>query len=224
MRAVGTSLLLLQISSHLPGCASSSSFGRRGGVHPRAASKKSPIVRRQSSDRVSRDVLDRPRRGGQQQPASSSDGAAATGSYHGNYVSSTADGQPPAAAAVTAVTADVRTTVPAAAPPAAPSQPALASATSVSSKLSNLQERTGPAVVMLGLVYLILKYAGANGLIGMVLAMQVGLYSESTSVVEDFAKEGGGAGGDAVASFPLQKWWWFATAVMMTSGRYGRVV
>lgn len=91
----------------------------------------------------------------------------------------------------------------------------LAVATSTSKKISNLQERTGPAVLALAAVGILLRFAGRNGLIALVLLLQVGMYSESTSVVE---RHGGGAG-QAIASYGAQKWWWFATAVVATAGR-----
>ena len=132
-----------------------------------------------------------------------------TGSYHGNYISP--QGEQPKATA-TAVVVDV------ASPPASTTAEApLASATSKSSKLTNLQERTGPAVLMLGATYLLLKYTGDKGLIGIILLMQLGLYSESTSVVEVF-QEKSGSSIDKIKSYPLQKWWWFTTA-MAFSGR-----
>lgn len=137
-----------------------------------------------------------------------------TGSYHGNYISP--QGEQPKATATTAATAVVADV---ASPPASTTADApLASATSKSSKLTNLQERTGPAVLMLGATYLLLKYTGDKGLIGIILLMQLGLYSESTSVVEVF-QEKSGSSIDKIKSYPLQKWWWFTTA-MTFSGRY----
>ena len=124
------------------------------------------------------------------------------------------------------MSAVVQTTVPVQqqAPPA-PASPVLASSTSTNSKLSNLQERTGPAILMLGAIYLLLKFTGSNGLIGLVFLMQLAMYSESTSVVEEFSKKkGDSAGDDGIVSFALQKWWWFATAMMMTSGRYVKLI
>lgn len=136
-----------------------------------------------------------------------------TGSYHGNYISP--QGEQPKATATTAATAVVADV---ASPPASTTADApLASATSKSSKLANLQERTGPAVLMLGATYLLLKYTGDKGLIGIILLMQLGLYSESTSVVEVF-QEKSGSSIDKIKSYPLQKWWWFTTA-MTFSGR-----
>jgi len=155
-------------------------------------------------------------RGGQQ--------SSAPESYHGNYVAQAGEGPPKAATenvvpsvSATATSTAVQQTTTTVSPPA-PSPPALASATSANSKLSNLQERTGPAVLMLVAVYLLLKFTGTNGLIGLVFAMQLGLYSESTNVVESYSKKGDND--DGIVSFPLQKWWWFATAMMFTSGRY----
>ena len=214
MKAAQASLLLL-LSNYLSVC-SSSSFTRRG-----TASSRRAFTRSSARDRLNNnvkkvdahDVLNNIPRGGQQ--------SSAPESYHGNYVAQAGEGPPKAAtenvvSSVSAATSTAvqQTTV----SPPAPSPPALASATSANSKLSNLQERTGPAVLMLGAVYLLLKFTGTNGLIGLVFAMQLGLYSESTNVVESFSKKGDND--DGIVSFPLQKWWWFATAMMFTSGRY----
>eukprot|EP00581_Thalassiosira_minuscula_P006603 CAMPEP_0183703344 /NCGR_PEP_ID=MMETSP0737-20130205/1116_1 /TAXON_ID=385413 /ORGANISM="Thalassiosira miniscula, Strain CCMP1093" /LENGTH=451 /DNA_ID=CAMNT_0025930075 /DNA_START=19 /DNA_END=1374 /DNA_ORIENTATION=+ len=231
MRAAKASILLLQLTSHLSRC-SCSSFGRRSGL-PSSSSvrafQKSTAVRQRTRRQQEGDDAHHhvsalssiyTLRGGQQAPDAES-----TPSYHGNYVSP-GDGEPPAAAAAV-MSATVETPPPEeAAPPVAvsvsapaPAPPVLAKDASTSKKLSNLQERTGPAILMLGAVYLLLKFTGAKGLIGLVYLMQIGLYSESTNVVESFGKKEGGEVDDEIASFGLQKWWWFATAVMFTSGR-----
>ncbi len=67
---------------------------------------------------------------------------------------------------------------------------------------------------MLGAVYILLRLTGSNGLIGLVFLMQIAIYSESTSIVEDFS---GVASEDVDIS--ILKWWWFATAIMLTTGR-----
>jgi hypothetical protein len=150
-------------------------------------------------------------RGGQQDDSGDVGDATPTGSYHGKYISP--QGEQPKAAATVEVTNPPSTPVSPPAPAAAP----LASATSTSSKLSNLQERTGPAVLIIGATFLLLKYTGEKGLIGLILLMQLGLYAESTGVVEAFQVKRGSSI-DKIKSYPIQKWWWFATA-MIFSGR-----
>jgi hypothetical protein len=140
-------------------------------------------------------------RGGQQDDAGD---VTPTGSYHGKYISPQGE------------QLESTTTVEVTSPPSTPVAP-LASATSTSSKLSNLQERTGPAVLMLGATFLLLKYTGNKGLIGLILLMQLGLYAESTGVVEAFQVKRESSI-DKIKSYPLQKWWWFTTA-MLFSGR-----
>ena len=215
MKAAKASLLLL-LSSQLSSC-SSSSFSRRSSASRRAFHRgELEAINHQQNINSYHDSL-RHLRGGQQQGAGGS-----TPSYHGNYVAPAGE-QPKAAVAPSPTTASAATVVETKATTATPPAPAvLASAATTNSKLSNLQERTGPAVLMLGAVYLLLKYTGVNGFIGLVLAMQVGLYSESTGVVEEYRTKNGvnPADEDQIASLGLQKWWWFATAMMMTSGRY----
>ena len=205
MRAAKSLLLSLGFSGYLSGC-SSSSFSRRGRFSPRS------FFRPDDDTHV---VLDL--RGGQQLPIDAGDGGdgggGSTGSYHGNYVFQ--EGEEPSAASASAVAAAVVAEV--TVPPPPTTSPVLASATSTNSKLSNLQERSGPAILMLGAVYLLLKLTGSNGLIGLVFMMQLAMYSESTSIVEDFS---GVNEGDVDIS--ILKWWWFATAVMLTSGRCAR--
>ena len=202
MRAAKSLLLSLGFSGYLSGC-SSSSFSRRGRFSPLS------LFRPDDDTHV---VLDL--RGGQQSPIDAGDGGGgSTGSYHGNYVFQ--EGEEPSAASASAVAAAVVAEV--TVPPPPTTSPVLASATSTNSKLSNLQERSGPAILMLGAVYLLLKLTGSNGLIGLVFMMQLAMYSESTSIVEDFS---GVNEGDVDIS--ILKWWWFATAVMLTSGRCAR--
>lgn len=148
-------------------------------------------------------------RGGQQDEAGD---VTPSGSYHGDFISP--QGEKPKASTIV----EVKDT-PSPPPTAVASTAAapLASATSKSSKLANLQERTGPAVLMLGATFLLLKYTGEKGLIGLILLMQLGLYSEATGVVEAFqAKKGSSI--DKIESYSVQKWWWFLTA-MIYSGR-----
>lgn len=146
-------------------------------------------------------------RGGQQDEASGD--VTPSGSYHGNYIAPQGE-QPKASTTVEVKSPPSTAEAPTAAAP-------LASATSKGSKLANLQERTGPAVLMLGATFLLLKYTGEKGLIGLILLMQLGLYSEATGVVEAFqAKKGSSI--DKIKSYPVQKWWWFMTA-MIYSGR-----
>lgn len=214
MKAAKATLLLL-LSNSLTGCSSSSFISRRNGASPvafKSASSRGGGGRRRDSNGA-HDVLDL--RGGQQQSDGSAGGS--TGSYHGNYVSQVGEEPKAAATAANTATATVVETV---APPPQTAPPVLASAASTNSKISNLQERTGPAVLMLAATSLLLKFTGSNGLIGLVFVMQLAMYSESTSVVESFTKNKGGSVGDEdIVSFPLQKWWWFATAMMFTSGR-----
>ncbi|KAL7493985.1 hypothetical protein ACHAWT_002790 [Skeletonema menzelii] len=147
-------------------------------------------------------------RGGQQDEDSD---VTPSGSYHGNYIAP--QGEQPKASTIVEVKSPPSTAAAATTSAAAP----LASATSKSSKLANLQERTVPAILMLGATFLLLKYTGEKGLIGLILLMQLGLYSESTGVVESFqAKKGSSI--DKIKSYTVQKWWWFLTA-MLFSGR-----
>lgn len=99
---------------------------------------------------------------------------------------------------------------------------------SLSAKLSNAYERTVPAAVLLALATALLKFAGSNGLVGLVLALQAGMYHEATSVVSSYHARRAAA--DGLASFgrtgragaaldQAEKWWWFATAMVATSLR-----
>eukprot|EP01082_Thalassiosira_pseudonana_P013399 g12560.t1 g12560 contig6:2157501-2158990(-) len=204
MKFINTSLLLLQATC-LVALSSAASFYRSSVSHRRALT---PSRHQQLIINI---------RGGQ---LSDGSGGEADGSYHGNYISS--GGEPPKAAQAQSVApvAPVATTQ-----PVTPVQPHVTPApTSIagtkSQKLSNFQERAPPAIIMLGATALLLKYLGEKGMIGLVLVTQWAMYRESCAVVEDFNKSNGvNVGDDTIGSFNLQKWWWFATAVMFTSGR-----
>lgn len=138
-----------------------------------------------------------------------------SGSYHGNYISPV-DDVPKAAQTQTVATPPPVEVAP-------PHQGGAATANvaqvATNSKLANFQERAPPALLMLGATYLLLRFLGQKGLIGLVLVMQWAMYSESTAVVSDYNK-GKDASEGQIVSFGVQKWWWFATAIMATSGRY----
>jgi len=77
-------------------------------------------------------------------------------------------------------------------PPAPPSM--------LAKRLANLRERALPAILMLAVVGSIAKFLKEDGLIGLALLLQAGMYQETTRVV----------GGDF--PHPFYKWWWFLTA------------
>lgn len=80
-------------------------------------------------------------------------------------------------------------------------------------KLANAIERTGPALVMLGAVYALLKMTGEKGLVyGLIPLMQLGMYSETTNIIETYYQ-------GSVSGVKLEKWWWFLTVFVGTSVR-----
>ena len=92
----------------------------------------------------------------------------------------------------------------------------------LSAKLSNAWERTVPAVLMLGAATALLKFTGTKGLIALVLALQVGMYHETTSIIEAFHQRSDPGSADLKKLNWLdavEKWWWFATVLVGTSGR-----
>jgi len=75
----------------------------------------------------------------------------------------------------------------------------------LSKKLSNLKERTLPAILMLGVVGGLGYYFEEQGIVGLVLMLQIGMYQEMTTVI-----------GGKLQSF--MKWWWFLTAAVGLNG------
>ena len=94
---------------------------------------------------------------------------------------------------------------------AAPQEPKKA----VNPKLANAIERTGPALAMLGAVYMLLKYTGEKGLLYFLIpAMQFGMYGETTGIIEDYHQRE-----SRDMEVKLEKWWWFATVFASTTLR-----
>ena len=92
----------------------------------------------------------------------------------------------------------------------------------LSAKLSNAWERTVPAVLMLGAATALLKFTGTIGLVSLVLTLQVGMYHETTSIIEAFHKRSDPGSAELKKLTWLdtaEKWWWFATVLAGTSGR-----
>ena len=73
----------------------------------------------------------------------------------------------------------------------------------VKGKWQNVQERTLPAVVMLGGLAAYVHYGGS--FIPLVFIIQIGLYAETASVVSITG---------------ISKWWWFLAAVAGTNGHF----
>lgn len=75
----------------------------------------------------------------------------------------------------------------------------------VHNKWNNVQERTLPAVVMLGGLAAYVHYGGS--FIPLVFLIQIGLFAETASVVNITG---------------MSKWWWFLAAVAATNGHFLR--
>ena len=73
----------------------------------------------------------------------------------------------------------------------------------VKSKWDNVRERTVPAILMLGGLTAYVRVGGS--MVALIFLLQVGLYAETTSVAEITG---------------LDKWWWFAAAIMATNGQF----
>lgn len=190
MRAASWSLLLLQLAGLIATCFSSSL--KRTGVSGRAprASRHCRIDRRVNTIR-----------GGQQLP---DDGSEETIT-------------PPIKDTSVQNFAQESTSI----QPAAEhnGSPPISSDWSKNAKISNFKERAPPALLMLGATYLLLRLSGEKGLIGLILVMQTAMYSEAVSVVDGHNTKKVLGSIDEIASFPFQKWWWFATVLAATSIR-----
>ncbi len=83
-------------------------------------------------------------------------------------------------------------------------------------KLANAIERTGPAVLLLGLLYGTIKAFGENALLFIVPLMQLGMYAETTGIIEAFHNNDGEK---KDVEIKIEKWWWFLTVFASTSLR-----
>jgi hypothetical protein len=79
----------------------------------------------------------------------------------------------------------------------------------MATKLASLQERTVTAVLMVAGVGAWTYFMREDGLLLLVFAMQMGMYAETTNVMQG-SVEGG------ISKF--NKWWWFATFTIMVNG------
>jgi CDP-diglyceride synthetase len=75
--------------------------------------------------------------------------------------------------------------------------------------LSSLQERTVTAVLMMAGLGVWTYFMREDGLLLLVFALQMGMYAETTSVMQGSADNG-------ISKF--NKWWWFATFTIMVNG------
>lgn len=75
----------------------------------------------------------------------------------------------------------------------------------LSKKLSNLKERTLPAILMMGFVGGLTYYFEDQGLVILTLLLQIGMYHEMSTVM----------GGKLQ---PFMKWWWFLAAAVGLNG------
>lgn len=73
-------------------------------------------------------------------------------------------------------------------------------------------------MIMLGSTYLLIKYLGEKGIVGLVFLIQIGMYHETCSIVEEYHV----SVFDEPPSTPLdlfERWWWFLTVATGTSLR-----
>lgn len=82
--------------------------------------------------------------------------------------------------------------------------------------IERTMKRTGPAILMLTSVYFIISIFGENGLIGLILLMQIGMYSEVTGVMASFHRLSWKE--HSIVEYG-EKWWWFGTIFSYTTIR-----
>jgi len=88
-------------------------------------------------------------------------------------------------------------------------------------KVTNAIERTGPAILMLAFLATLLNYTGDVGLIGLIIVLQVGMYTESTSVIRTGRKVNTtGSSSSGVLVETVERWWWFVTIFAGTTLRH----
>mmetsp|Transcript_17341 Transcript_17341/g.25853 ORF Transcript_17341/g.25853 Transcript_17341/m.25853 type:complete len:378 (+) Transcript_17341:147-1280(+) len=85
------------------------------------------------------------------------------------------------------------------------------------SKMSNFLQRAPPAILMLLLTYILVSKTGATGIIGLVLLLQVGMYNETTSIIEEYHYTINAEPRVSKLGEVVEKWWWFLTVLSGTS-------
>mmetsp|Transcript_17763 Transcript_17763/g.25081 ORF Transcript_17763/g.25081 Transcript_17763/m.25081 type:complete len:451 (+) Transcript_17763:156-1508(+) len=93
------------------------------------------------------------------------------------------------------------------------SQPSTDKLAEINPKISNALERTGPAILMLVMLYMLVRFLGERGINGLILITQVSMYNEATNVVESYylkeSTENSSCFGNLIQM--TDKWLWFAT-------------
>lgn len=93
-------------------------------------------------------------------------------------------------------------------------------------KVQNAIERTGPALMLLFLIYLFIKFTGESGLIYLLIPlMQFGMYKETTGIVENYynnlqyQSQSLSKRNNFDLQVNIEKWWWFLTVFTSTTGK-----
>lgn len=82
--------------------------------------------------------------------------------------------------------------------------------------IERTMKRTGPAILMLCSVYFLIKTFGENGLIGLIMLMQIGMYFEVTGIMSSFHQSSWKE--HSIVEYG-EKWWWFGTIFSYTTIR-----
>eukprot|EP00978_Attheya_sp_CCMP212_P047463 scaffold421377_cov55-Attheya_sp.AAC.7 len=85
----------------------------------------------------------------------------------------------------------------------------------LSPKMASVVERSSAAIIMLTAVCALVKKFKERGMVGLILLIQVGMYYETTAVMDAFYNPNV----ETTLVDRLEKWWWFATVIVGTSGR-----
>ncbi len=133
--------------------------------------------------------------------------------------------QPPPATTTETPPSSVNTSTSTAVKPSASTS--TSASVTMNPKVQNAIERTGPACIMLFLLYLLIKFTGENGLFMIIPMMQFGMYKETTGIIEEYYNKNGEVNNNSNnqrrnnfdLEMNIEKWWWFATVFASTSGR-----
>ncbi len=109
-------------------------------------------------------------------------------------------------------------------------QPEIPKKKSSKDKIQNAIERTIPAIIMLTILHQLIHHTGELGMYMLIPLLQFKMYKESTGIIEEYYMNkvhngnGNGTNGKRGNNFDLEvnieKWWWFITFTVTTSGRF----